>query len=168
MVSSRSLSKRALSGAREARSVKTSLETSSPANTFAHPQQPYEARALSAEEIAIFRDCFNEYVSSESPTARSTRPDLTCAQDQDHGGNISSEEFGRVMRKTSPNVSDEEVAKIIAEVDLDGDGTINFDGRAHHHGVESTSSQALALSPSHSRLPMLTTACMPCEQSSSP
>lgn len=33
------------------------------------------------------------------------------------------------MRKTSPNVSDEEVAKIISEVDLDGDGTINFDGK---------------------------------------
>lgn len=69
---------------------------------------PYESRELSAEEIAIFRDCFNEY-------------------DQDRGGNISTEEFGRVMRKTNPSVSDEEVAKIISEVDLDGDGTINFD-----------------------------------------
>lgn len=49
-------------------------------------------------------------------------------QDQDRGGNISSDEFGRVMRKTNPGVSDEEVAKIISEVDLDGDGTINFDG----------------------------------------
>lgn len=50
-------------------------------------------------------------------------------QDQDRGGNISTEEFGRVMRKTNPNVSDEEVTKIISEVDLDGDGTINFDGK---------------------------------------
>lgn len=32
------------------------------------------------------------------------------------------------MRKTNPAISDEEVAKIISEVDLDGDGTINFDG----------------------------------------
>lgn len=32
------------------------------------------------------------------------------------------------MRKTNPSVSDEEVSKIISEVDLDGDGTINFDG----------------------------------------
>lgn len=48
-------------------------------------------------------------------------------QDQDRGGNISAEEFGRVMRKTNPNISDAEVAKIIGEVDLDGDGTINFD-----------------------------------------
>ncbi|KAK7712105.1 hypothetical protein SLS63_012529 [Diaporthe eres] len=43
------------------------------------------------------------------------------------GGNITVEEFARVMRKTNPSVSDEEVSKIISEVDLDGDGTINFD-----------------------------------------
>ena len=49
-------------------------------------------------------------------------------QDTDKGGNITVEEFARVMRKTNPNVSDEEVSKIISEVDLDGDGTINFDG----------------------------------------
>ncbi|KAH8753829.1 hypothetical protein F5883DRAFT_189119 [Diaporthe sp. PMI_573] len=66
------------------------------------------AKQLSAEEISIFRDCFNEY-------------------DTDKGGNITVEEFARVMRKTNPNVSDEEVSKIISEVDLDGDGTINFD-----------------------------------------
>lgn len=51
-----------------------------------------------------------------------------CRQDTDKGGNITVEEFGRVMRKTNPTVSDEEVSKIISEVDLDGDGTINFDG----------------------------------------
>lgn len=33
-----------------------------------------------------------------------------------------------MMRKTNPSIADEEVAKIISEVDLDGDGTINFDG----------------------------------------
>lgn len=32
------------------------------------------------------------------------------------------------MRKTNPSIADEEVSKIISEVDLDGDGTINFDG----------------------------------------
>lgn len=32
------------------------------------------------------------------------------------------------MRKTNPAIADEEVSKIISEVDLDGDGTINFDG----------------------------------------
>lgn len=49
-------------------------------------------------------------------------------QDTDKGGNITVEEFAQVMRKTNPSVSDEEVSKIISEVDLDGDGTINFDG----------------------------------------
>jgi Ca2+-binding EF-hand superfamily protein len=43
-------------------------------------------------------------------------------------GNISIEEFGRVMKKSGQNPSDEELAQIIKEVDLDGDGTINFDG----------------------------------------
>ncbi|ROV93864.1 hypothetical protein VMCG_08770 [Cytospora schulzeri] len=42
-------------------------------------------------------------------------------------GNITVEEFARVMRKTNHSISDEEVSKIVSEVDLDGDGTINFD-----------------------------------------
>lgn len=33
------------------------------------------------------------------------------------------------MRKTNPSISDDEVSKIISEVDIDGDGTINFDGK---------------------------------------
>lgn len=33
------------------------------------------------------------------------------------------------MRKTNPSISDEEVSNIVSEVDLDGDGTINFDGK---------------------------------------
>lgn len=33
------------------------------------------------------------------------------------------------MRKTNPAIPDDEVAKIVSEVDLDGDGTINFDGK---------------------------------------
>ncbi|KUI64238.1 Calmodulin [Cytospora mali] len=69
---------------------------------------PTTTKQLSAEEIAIFKNCFNEY-------------------DTDQGGNITVEEFARVMRKTTPSISDEEVSKIVSEVDLDGDGTINFD-----------------------------------------
>lgn len=38
------------------------------------------------------------------------------------------EEFARVMKESGQNPSDEEVQQIIKEVDLDGDGTINFDG----------------------------------------
>ncbi|KAF4625665.1 hypothetical protein G7Y89_g12499 [Cudoniella acicularis] len=66
------------------------------------------ARHLSQEEIQILKHEFDQY-------------------DQDRGGNITVEEFGRVMKKTGQNPTDEELAQIIKEVDLDGDGTINFD-----------------------------------------
>lgn len=39
------------------------------------------------------------------------------------------EEFARVMKESGQNPSDEEVQKIISEVDLDSDGAINFDGQ---------------------------------------
>ena len=38
------------------------------------------------------------------------------------------EEFARVMKESGQNPTDAEVQQIIKEVDLDGDGTINFDG----------------------------------------
>jgi Ca2+-binding EF-hand superfamily protein len=44
-------------------------------------------------------------------------------------GSISVEEFGRVMKASGQHHSDAEIAQIIKEVDLDGDGTINFDGK---------------------------------------
>lgn len=40
------------------------------------------------------------------------------------------EEFGRVMKATGQNPSEEELQQIIKEVDLDGDGTINFAGNS--------------------------------------
>lgn len=33
------------------------------------------------------------------------------------------------MKQTDKNITEAEVAKIISEVDVDGDGTINFDGK---------------------------------------
>ncbi|PMD33506.1 EF-hand [Hyaloscypha variabilis F] len=65
-------------------------------------------KSLSTEEIQIFKDLFDSY-------------------DADKGGNITVEEFARVMKESGQNPSDEEVQQIIKEVDLDGDGTINFD-----------------------------------------
>ncbi|CCD55176.1 hypothetical protein BofuT4_uP159970.1 [Botrytis cinerea T4] len=35
------------------------------------------------------------------------------------------------MKQSGQNPTEEELAEIIKEVDLDGDGTINFDGRTH-------------------------------------
>ncbi|CAJ2506600.1 Uu.00g077860.m01.CDS01 [Anthostomella pinea] len=66
------------------------------------------ARSLSQEEIQVFRDLFDSY-------------------DTDKGGNISVEEFAKVMSQSPGKPPTEaEVQQIIKEVDLDGDGTINF------------------------------------------
>ncbi|KAI2603558.1 uncharacterized protein GGS25DRAFT_526599 [Hypoxylon fragiforme] len=67
-----------------------------------------KARNLSPEEIQVFKELFDSY-------------------DTDKGGNISVEEFAKVMSHSPGKApTEEEVAQIIREVDLDGDGTINF------------------------------------------
>jgi len=63
---------------------------------------------VSAEETAILKECFREY-------------------DKDGSGSISVKEFGEVYRQNNKDVSDEELAKIVAEVDCDGDGNIDLD-----------------------------------------
>ncbi|KAK8078962.1 calmodulin [Apiospora phragmitis] len=66
------------------------------------------ARVLSQEEIAVFKELFDSY-------------------DDDKGGNITVEEFAKVMSKSpGQQPTEAEVQQIIKEVDLDGDGTINF------------------------------------------
>ncbi|CZT11035.1 hypothetical protein WAI453_007453 [Rhynchosporium graminicola] len=84
-------------------------------------------RYLSEEEISILKHEFDQY-------------------DTDKGGNITVEEFGRVMKASGQNPTAEELAQIIKEVDLDGDGTINFDefiammtGRSRAPPIEVTS-----------------------------
>ncbi|KAI8963439.1 EF-hand [Daldinia sp. FL1419] len=66
------------------------------------------ARQLSPEEIQVFKELFDSY-------------------DTDKGGNISVEEFAKVMSQSpGKKPTEAEVEQIIKEVDLDGDGTINF------------------------------------------
>ncbi|KAK8112848.1 hypothetical protein PG984_013374 [Apiospora sp. TS-2023a] len=66
------------------------------------------ARVLSPEEIAVFKELFDSY-------------------DDDKGGNITVEEFAKVMSNSpGKQPTEAEVQQIIKEVDLDGDGTINF------------------------------------------
>jgi Ca2+-binding EF-hand superfamily protein len=48
-------------------------------------------------------------------------------------GNITVEEFARVMKTSGQNPTDAEVQQIIKEVDLDGDRTINFEGKPAAH-----------------------------------
>ncbi|KAI1161913.1 EF-hand [Nemania serpens] len=65
-------------------------------------------KSLSSEEIQVFKDLFDSY-------------------DTDKGGNISVEEFAKVMSQSPGKPpSKEEVERIIKEVDIDGDGSINF------------------------------------------
>ncbi|KAI2463696.1 EF-hand [Annulohypoxylon bovei var. microspora] len=67
------------------------------------------ARELSSEEIQVFKELFDSY-------------------DADKGGNISVGEFAKVMAQGPGKAPTQaEVEKIIKEVDLDGDGQINFD-----------------------------------------
>ncbi|KAF7908706.1 uncharacterized protein EAF01_004461 [Botrytis porri] len=87
------------------------------------------AKPLSDEEVAILKEAFEAY-------------------DTDKGGNITVEEFGRVMKQSGQNPTEEELAQIIKEVDLDGDGTINFDefiammtGRTRHEPKDSKVSE---------------------------
>ncbi|KAK7959665.1 calmodulin [Apiospora aurea] len=65
-------------------------------------------RTLSQEEIAVFKELFDSY-------------------DDDKGGNITVQEFAKVMSNSpGQQPTEAEVQQIIKEVDLDGDGTINF------------------------------------------
>ena len=46
--------------------------------------------------------------------------------DKDSSGTITTKELGTVMRNLGQNPSEEELNKLIREVDLNGDGTIDF------------------------------------------
>jgi calmodulin len=62
---------------------------------------------LSEQELAEFREIFN-------------------LVDLDHGGSISSDELGRLMEILGIKASPEELADMIAEIDIDGNGDIDF------------------------------------------
>ena len=46
--------------------------------------------------------------------------------DKDSSGTITTKELGTVMRNLGQNPSEEELKQLIREVDLNGDGTIDF------------------------------------------
>lgn len=74
-------------------------------------------------------------------------------------GNISSEEFGRVMKQHDPKVTDAEVAQIVREVDLDGDGTINFGGLLSHPlpcwGITNSMTEFISMMTGRTKMPEL-------------
>ncbi|KAK8029844.1 hypothetical protein PG993_011135 [Apiospora rasikravindrae] len=80
-----------------------------------NPSCSKQARILSQEEITVFKELFDSY-------------------DVDKGGNISVEEFAKVMSQSpGQQPTEAEVQQIIKEVDLDGDGTINFNDPADEY-----------------------------------
>ncbi|KAJ4753494.1 Calmodulin [Rhynchospora pubera] len=47
--------------------------------------------------------------------------------DKDHNGLISPSELRHVMRNLGENLTDDEVAQMIREADIDGDGYVNYE-----------------------------------------
>lgn len=67
-----------------------------------------ETEQISEEQIAELREAFSLF-------------------DKDGDGDISTKELGTVMRSLGQNPSDEELEDMVREVDVDGNGTIDFD-----------------------------------------
>jgi calmodulin len=63
---------------------------------------------LTPEQIAEFREAFNIF-------------------DKDGDGRITAKELGTVMRSLGQNPSEAELQDMVNQVDLDGNGTIEFD-----------------------------------------
>jgi len=64
--------------------------------------------ALTKEQIAEFKDAFSLF-------------------DEDGDGTITTKELSTVMRNLGEKVTDKEAADLIAEVDVDGSGAIDFE-----------------------------------------
>ncbi|EDO02654.1 hypothetical protein SS1G_05131 [Sclerotinia sclerotiorum 1980 UF-70] len=73
------------------------------------------AKPLSDEEIAIFKEAFDSYVVSF------LKRRIVFFELMTIPGNITVEEFGHVMKESGKDISEEELAQIIKEVDIDGD-----------------------------------------------
>ena len=68
---------------------------------------------LSEQQLEEFREVFNLF-------------------DKDGGGTISASELGTVMRSLGQNPSETEVENMIREVDMDGNGEIDFEEFCKH------------------------------------
>ena len=47
--------------------------------------------------------------------------------DKDHSGKLEKDEIRDVVKKTNPNVSDQEIDDLIKQADKNGDGLIDFE-----------------------------------------
>jgi calmodulin len=65
------------------------------------------AQELTEEQVAEFKECFSLF-------------------DGDGSGTVDTGELGEVMRSLGQKMSDDELARMIEEVDADGSGTVDF------------------------------------------
>ena len=70
-------------------------------------EEPNPADDITEEQIMEFKDAFSLF-------------------DKDNSGTITTEELGDVMRSLGQNPTEEDLQKMIDDVDQDGDGTIDF------------------------------------------
>lgn len=99
--------------------------------------------------------------------------------DKDNSGTITTEELGDVMRSLGQNPSEEDLQKMIDDVDQDGDGTIDFpefltmlvrsmgDTDSHEEVMEAFRVSAAAACGHGCRIGRVYTAPAPCSRSPS-
>ncbi len=83
------------------------IETEDPRNLHHHIYTMVEQ--LTEEQMAEFKEAFSLF-------------------DKDGDGKITSKELGTVMRSLGANPTEAELKDMIKDVDLDGNGTIDFPG----------------------------------------
>ena len=94
-------------------------------------EEPNPADDITEEQI-MGRCCWRRGRTTKLPSHRAC--DLLCAEfkdafslfDKDNSGTITTEELGDVMRSLGQNPTEEDLQKMIDDVDQDGDGTIDF------------------------------------------
>jgi calmodulin len=67
------------------------------------------------------------YVGSRDDEREAELKEAFNAIDLDGGGTIDTEELGQAFKQYGEKTTDEEIAKIIAQIDVDGDGELDFD-----------------------------------------
>ena len=94
-----------------------------------------EGRPTRAEAAAAAREAakLERYVVSAAHAEMFTAEELLAYKrqfgnfDADGGGSVCEDELGAMMRKMGSTVSDEQLTELIAEVDEDGNGEMDFD-----------------------------------------
>ena len=56
--------------------------------------------------------------------------EMFMSMDADNNGSITIEEFTHALKRKGKNLNDEEVQRLVADADVDGDGTIDYEVRA--------------------------------------